>query len=89
MNSKKLAFYRDVFGGWRWEYFDANGQARDSAFSYDTHAECVADARGRGLIIQRRGLAAGAIDTQGFGRRVSDKRGTGSPVAAVSNVIAA
>ena len=46
---RKLNFYRDVFGGWRWEYFDADGEAHDSPFSYDSHLECVEDARRQGM----------------------------------------
>jgi DNA-binding response OmpR family regulator len=36
--------YRDLFGGWRWECHDANGNARDSQQSYDTREDCVAAA---------------------------------------------
>jgi hypothetical protein len=39
------AFYRDVFGGWRWEYFDHNGDAFDSRESFETPHECVQNAR--------------------------------------------
>ncbi|HYH43607.1 MAG TPA: hypothetical protein VD867_16655 [Burkholderiales bacterium] len=55
MQTNELVIYRDVFGGWRWECFDADGEARDSQFSYDTRSECVADAKQRGLL-PRRGL---------------------------------
>ena len=88
MYSKRLEFYRDVFGGWRWECFDAKGEAQDSPFSYDTRAECVADARRRGLIVQRRG-AAPASDTRGPRRRVSDTQGTRLPATAGASVAAA
>jgi hypothetical protein len=32
----QLVFYRDVFGGWRYEFRDDNGHLRDSPHSYDT-----------------------------------------------------
>ena len=50
MRTQQLVIYRDVFGGWRWEYFSPDGEARDSQFSYDTRSECVADAKRRGLL---------------------------------------
>jgi DNA-binding response OmpR family regulator len=34
-------FYRDVFGGWRWESHTADGHTQDSQHSYDTRDECV------------------------------------------------
>ena len=38
-------FYRDLFGGWRWEWRDSEGNIRDSQHSYDTREECVEAAR--------------------------------------------
>jgi hypothetical protein len=38
-------FYRDVFGGWRWECYDSAGEALDSRESFDTSNECIDDAR--------------------------------------------
>jgi hypothetical protein len=40
-----FAFYLDVFGGWRWEYYDPTGEAFDSRDSFDTRQECVENAR--------------------------------------------
>lgn len=40
-------FYRDVFGGWRWEFGDARGEVRDSPHSFDTREECVLHAQTR------------------------------------------
>ncbi|HYI87520.1 MAG TPA: hypothetical protein VEX61_10520, partial [Burkholderiales bacterium] len=40
-----FVFYRDVFGGWRWECRGAQGHVRDSQQSYDTREECVEDAQ--------------------------------------------
>jgi hypothetical protein len=34
-------YYCDVFGGWRWECRDAEGEVRDSQHSYDTRQECM------------------------------------------------
>src|SRR5215213_950366 len=34
-------FYRDVFGGWRWELRAADGHMQDSEHGYDTREECV------------------------------------------------
>jgi hypothetical protein len=42
-------FYRDVFGGWRWEFEDSNGEMRDSQHAYATREQCVAAATGAGL----------------------------------------
>jgi uncharacterized protein YegP (UPF0339 family) len=47
--------YRDVFGGWRWEFRDANGDFVDSQQSYDSQEECLA--------------AAGAARAKGFNYR--------------------
>ena len=41
--------YRDVFGGWRWEFRDARGQMRDSRDSFDSYEDCVAAAQREGL----------------------------------------
>jgi uncharacterized protein YegP (UPF0339 family) len=38
-------FYRDVFGGWRWEFRQADGHFIDSRRSYDTEEDCRAAAR--------------------------------------------
>ena len=62
MRTNDLGFYRDVFGGWRWEYFDAHGEAYDSPGSFDTRADCVADARLRGLTGKQRRAAAAPRD---------------------------
>jgi hypothetical protein len=43
------AFYRDVFGDWRWEYYDRNGEAIDSRDAFETREECVEDAQLAGL----------------------------------------
>ena len=37
--------YRDVFGGWRWEFREANGDFVDSQQSYDPEEECIAAAK--------------------------------------------
>ena len=44
MSSTKtgFAFYRDVFGSWRWEYTDGAGNVIDSNVSYETREACVA-----------------------------------------------
>jgi DNA-binding response OmpR family regulator len=42
-------FYRDLFGGWRWEWCDEEGNIRDSKQSYDTRDECVQQARAAGI----------------------------------------
>jgi DNA-binding response OmpR family regulator len=42
-------FYRDLFGGWRWEWRDAEGHIRDSQQSYDSRDECVQAARRAGI----------------------------------------
>lgn len=36
-----FVFYRDVFGGWRWELRDEHGYVQDSQHSYDTREECA------------------------------------------------
>jgi hypothetical protein len=41
----RYAFYHDVFGGWRWEYYDRTGEAIDSRDSFDTEQECIENAR--------------------------------------------
>ena len=53
MKTNQLVIYRDVFGGWRWERLGSDGEVRDSQFSYDTRAECAADANRRGLLPHR------------------------------------
>ncbi len=37
----EFIFYRDVFGGWRWEFRNGHGQLQDSPHSYDTREECI------------------------------------------------
>jgi uncharacterized protein YegP (UPF0339 family) len=37
--------YRDVFGGWRWEFRQADGHYLDSRESYDSREECMEAAR--------------------------------------------
>jgi uncharacterized protein YegP (UPF0339 family) len=37
--------YRDVFGGWRWEFRLANGHFLDSRDSYDSEEDCIAAAK--------------------------------------------
>ena len=44
-SSRGYAFYRDVFGDWRWEYYDATGEAFDSRESFETERECIENAR--------------------------------------------
>jgi uncharacterized protein YegP (UPF0339 family) len=34
--------YRDVFGGWRWEFREAHGDFVDSQESYESQEECIA-----------------------------------------------
>jgi hypothetical protein len=41
--------YRDVFGGWRWEFIDGDGHMRDSPYSFDTYEECIEAAGRAGL----------------------------------------
>ena len=86
MDRKQLGFYRDVFGGWRWEYFDSHGEARDSPCSYDTRAECVSDARRHGLLVQRTTLARPAGEGPVFRRPVPDMHATGSAPTPASGV---
>jgi DNA-binding response OmpR family regulator len=45
----KCIFYRDLFGGWRWEWHDGEGQVRDSQYSYDSREDCVEAARKDGV----------------------------------------
>ena len=45
----KCSFYRDVFGSWRWECVEANGDMRDSVYSSTSLADCVADAISAGV----------------------------------------
>ena len=47
LNASKspCVFYRDLFGGWRWEWRDSDGNIRDSQHSYETREECVEAAR--------------------------------------------
>ena len=45
----KCAFYRDVFGGWRWECVEPNGDMRDCVYSSASLADCVADAISAGV----------------------------------------
>lgn len=33
--------YRDVFGGWRWEFKDRRGHMRDSTESFDSYEDCA------------------------------------------------
>ena len=44
------AFYRDVFGYWRWEHLDAQDCrfARESSHGFPTRAACVEDAADHG-----------------------------------------
>jgi DNA-binding response OmpR family regulator len=44
-------FYRDVFGGWRWEFRNSSGNVRDSQQSYVTREECVSAADAAALQI--------------------------------------
>ena len=37
--------YRDVFGGWRWEFRDRRGNMRDSRDSFESYEDCAAAAR--------------------------------------------
>ena len=58
-------FYRDVFGGWRWEFKDAEGEMRDSPHCYETYEDCVAAAERAGLHAPcpiEQGLDAHALD---------------------------
>jgi hypothetical protein len=48
-NRPGYCFYLDVFGGWRWEYFDCYGDAVDSRESFETREECVENAGATGL----------------------------------------
>lgn len=52
--------YRDVFGGWRWEAHDRDGEPIDSRLSFSSAEDCVKDARRAGFAIsghaQRSGL---------------------------------
>jgi DNA-binding response OmpR family regulator len=50
-------FYRDVFGGWRWEIRTVDGQMQDSQHSYDTREECVQAA-------EKAASTASSIDAQ-------------------------
>lgn len=44
------SIYRGVFGGWGWERLDAQGEViAESAYQFDSHAECIADAAARGF----------------------------------------
>jgi hypothetical protein len=43
--ASELSYYRDVFGGWRWESCDRAGEAIDSRNGFETLEECVEDAR--------------------------------------------
>ena len=65
MSTKKAGciFYRDVFGGWRWEHTDASGEITDSNASYETREECVAAAVAAG---QTQPAAAPARDSEGL-----------------------
>jgi hypothetical protein len=58
-------FYRDVFGGWRWEFKDAKGEMRDSPHCYETYEDCVAAAERAGLHAPRppeQGVVEPALD---------------------------
>lgn len=46
-------FYRDLFGGWRWEMRQPDGSVMESPFSYPTRAECVAAAEKCGLPVEK------------------------------------
>ena len=72
MRTNDIGFYRDVFGGWRWEYFDAGGEAYDSPGSFDTRADCVADARLRGLTGAHRRTVAALRDRRALPRRIDE-----------------
>lgn len=54
--------YRDVFGGWRWEAGDANGESVDSRQSFSSLEECMSDASHAGYVASgpasRSGLCA-------------------------------
>jgi hypothetical protein len=41
----EFSYYRDVFGGWRWESLDRTGEAIDSRDCFESKAECVEDAQ--------------------------------------------
>jgi uncharacterized protein YegP (UPF0339 family) len=41
--------YRDLFGAWRWEFEDINGDIIDSPSSYDTRNECIKAAADAGF----------------------------------------
>ena len=41
--------YQDVFGGWRWEVTDAQGDVRDSNAGCDTREQCLAAATPAGV----------------------------------------
>jgi hypothetical protein len=61
------AFYRDVFGDWRWEYYDATGEAFDSRESFETERECIenagtAGARGNVIPMRRKPTVASSKD---------------------------
>jgi hypothetical protein len=45
-------FYRDLFGGWRWEFHAEGGEVRDSRQSFDSREECVEDAIKAGLDVR-------------------------------------
>lgn len=89
MRTNELVFYRDVFGGWRWEFFDVSGEASDAQSSFDTRSECVADARRSGLIRQRRGSAVTTGGAKGPRRRVADRPNPGAPTSGASSGVAA
>jgi uncharacterized protein YegP (UPF0339 family) len=40
-----FSFYRDVFGGWRWELLTDDGEVIDSREAFETKHDCVRDAR--------------------------------------------
>jgi DNA-binding response OmpR family regulator len=42
-------FYRDIFGGWRWEFMDTEGNTRDSQHSYGSREDCVEAAKRGGM----------------------------------------
>lgn len=61
-----LVVYLDVFGGWRWELHQGNGDVLDSPYCYDTRADCLGDAARRGLL-----PAAGKTDRRSAARKPS------------------
>jgi hypothetical protein len=46
---REWVFFRDLSGGWCWEFREAGKTVRESARSYGTRDECVADATANGF----------------------------------------